>query len=346
MDFIDWPPPFEVLWYIVILLCMIGYAMLDGFDLGVGILHFFVKEDQEKRIFINAIGPVWDGNAVWLVVIIGGLFAGFPFAYSTLFSAFYTPLTVLIAALILRAVAIEFRGKIKSILWKKIWDTVFTLASLCIAFGVGLALGNLINGIPLDQEQYFEGSALEFLKPYPILVGFTTVALFMMHGAIFLVMKTEGELHDKIRSWVNPVIIFFIICYSATTMATLIYYPYMVQHIKERPVLFLIAIASMLAIANIPREMSRRKDGLAFISSCVSMALLMTLYGIGTYPVLVRSSVDPVLNSLTIWNSDASEMTLGILLIVVAVGIPLVVAYGFIAYRVFRGKVKMDSMSY
>jgi cytochrome d ubiquinol oxidase subunit II len=325
---------------------MICYAMLDGFDLGVGILHLFTKEEYERRVFINAIGPVWDGNAVWLIVIIGALFAGFPFAYATLFSTFYTPLTALIAALIMRAVAIEFRGKIVSVIWKKIWDTIFFLASLLIAFGIGVAVGNLVAGIPLDANQDFTGDVFYFFSPYTLLVGLTTVALFTMHGAIFLVMKTEGDLHDKLRMWINPAIIFFIMCYAATTMATLIYQPHMIDQIKERPVLFLVAVASMLAIANVPREISKKNDGWAFISSCASMAFLVTLYALGTFPNLVRSTINPGQFSLTVWNSDASHMTLSILLIVVAIGIPLVIAYGFLLYRIFRGKVRMDSMSY
>jgi cytochrome d ubiquinol oxidase subunit II len=342
----SWLPDLEIAWYLVFVLCMICYAMLDGFDLGVGILHVFAKGDYERRVFVNAIGPVWDGNAVWLIVIIGGLFAGFPRAYATLFSAFYTPLTILIAGLILRAVAIEFRGKIHSPSWRGLWDWAFCLGSLVIAFGIGVALGNLIQGIPLNQNQDFTGNFFTFMGPYPLLVGLTTTALFMMHGAIFLVMKTEGELHDKLRGWVNPTIIFFIICYACTTMATLIYQPHMVQHLQERPVLFLIAIISMLAIANIPREINRKKDGWAFVSSCVSIALLLVLYAIGTFPVIVRSSINPELYSMTVWNSGSSVKTLGFLLGVVAIGIPLVIAYAFLTYRIFRGKVKMDSMSY
>lgn len=346
MSIYDWPPDLEVLWYVVILVSMMSYAMLDGFDLGVGILHIFAKGDNERRIFFNAIGPVWDGNAVWLVVIIGGLFAGFPYAYATLFSAFYTPLTVLIAALILRAVAIEFRSKSESVFWRGLWDTIFFIASLLIAFGVGIGLGNMVVGIPLDENQVYRGNTLEFLKPYPLLVGLTTVALFTMHGAIYLVMKTEGALHDKLRRWVNPAIIFFIICYACTTMATLIYQPHMVQLIHDRPFLFLVAIASMLAIANIPREITRQRDGWAFLSSCMSMVFLLALYAFGTFPMVVRSSVNPAQNSLTIWNSEASHTTLAILLIIVAIGIPLVIAYGFIVYKIFKGKVKMDFMSY
>lgn len=339
-----WTP--EVIWYTVIVLVLIGYAALDGFDLGVGILHFFTKEDYERRIFMNAIGPVWDGNAVWLVVFVGGLFAGFPGAYATLLSAFYTPLTVLIAGLIFRAVAIEFRSKSSSTVWRKIWDLIFSVASFLIAIGIGVALGNLISGIALDENQNYIGDSWSFFTPYTLLIGVTTLACFAMHGAIFLLMKTEGEIHSKVRGWINPTIILFIICYAIATMATLIYQPHMVAHIQNRPILFLVVIGSILAIANIPREIHKGRDAMAFLSSCFNIAFLLALYGIGNFPTLVRSSVDPANKSITVFNAGASHFTLDVLLIIVAIGIPLVLIYIFVVYRVFRGKVKIDSMSY
>ncbi|MDR3623754.1 MAG: cytochrome d ubiquinol oxidase subunit II [Chlamydiales bacterium] len=342
MDLFD----LSVFWYCIIIIAIMCYAMLDGFDLGVGILHLFVKEDYERRVFINAIGPLWDGNAVWLIIILGGLFAGFPYAYATLLSAFYTPVMFFIAGLILRTVAIEFRSKRPSVLWRKFWDFVFFFASLVIGFGAGILMGNFIHGIAINEEQVYMGDFWSFINPYTVLVGITAVACFTMHGALFLVMKTEGELHDKLRSWVNRTIIFFIICYAITTVATLIYQPHMAVRLQERPVLFLVAILSMLAIANIPREINKRRDGRAFLSSAVSIALLLALYGIGMFPVLLRSSINPELYSLTVHNSDASHMTLTVLAIIVLIGLPLVGIYGFITTRIFRGKVKIDHHSY
>jgi cytochrome d ubiquinol oxidase subunit II len=337
---------FHTWWFCVIVLVIIGYTVLDGFDLGVGILHIFTKEDSERRVFMNAIGPVWDGNAVWLVIVVGGLFAGFPGAYATIMSSFYIPITVFIAGLILRAVAIEFRSKQESTAWRKLWDTVFFLASLVIALGAGLLLGNLIQGIPLDENHDFVGSLLHMLTPYALLVGVTAASCFTMHGVLFLVMKTEGALHKKVRSWVNPCIIIFFICYYLTTMATLIYQPHMVARLQDRPYLFIFALLSMLAIANIPRLVSKAKDGLAFFFSCISIASLLVLYGIGMYPVVMRSSINPAENSLTVFNSASSDPTYKILLIIVAIGIPLVLTYCFIVYRTFRGRVKIDRHSY
>ena len=337
---------FHTWWFVVALVAIIGYSVLDGFDLGVGVLHIFAKDDYERRIFLNAIGPVWDGNAVWLVIVVGGLFAGFPGAYAAIMSSFYIPVTVFIAALILRTVAIEFRSKNPSHLWRKSWDTVFFVASSIIAFGVGILLGNMIQGIPLNENHDFTGSLVDLLRPYPLLLGVTSLACFTMHGVLYLVMKTEGPLHDKVRSWVSPCIIFFIVSYYVTTMATLIYQPHMIARLQDRPYLFVFAIISMLAIANIPRLVNLAKDGLAFLFSCISIAALVTLYGIGIYPVLLRSSILPEQNSVTIFNAGSSVLTLKILLIIVAIGVPLVLLYGFIVYRTFRGRVKIDKHSY
>jgi cytochrome d ubiquinol oxidase subunit II len=335
----------SLLWYSVFIIAIIGYATLDGFDLGVGILHPFVKSDYEKRVFINAIGPVWDGNAVWLVVILGALLAGFPYAYATLLSAYYTPVMVFIAGLILRAVAIEFRSKQASKMWRNSWDWLFAIASFTIAFGAGVFIGNLVEGIALDDQQVYRGDFFDFFTPYSLIVGITTVACFAMHGCIFLIMKTERELHQKLRNWVRPLIIFFIISYAITTFATLIWQPHMLTKIQEKPYLFIFVLLSLLAIANIPREIHKGNDGRAFLSSAVSIAFLIVLYGIGMFPTLVRSSLGEA-NSLTVFNSDSSELTLTILLCIVAIGIPLVILYGFIIARVFRGKVRIDDHSY
>lgn len=338
---------FAVFWYIVVIAAITCYAMLDGFDLGVGSLQLFASKDEERRIFLNAIGPVWDGNEVWLVIVVGGLFAGFPYAYATLFSAFYIPLILLISALIFRAVAIEFRSKRPSVIWRSTWDFLFFLASLGIALGVGITLGNLVEGLPLDEYHRYTGKMfLTFTRPYPLLVGVLTVSLFAMHGTIYLIMKTEDELQQKLINWLRPAMIFFIITYATTTMATLIYQGHMIVSIQDRPYLFVVALANMLVIANIPREVSKHNYGWAFISSCLNIAFLLALFAIGTFPYVVRSSVDPLVNSITIIEAAATYKTLIVLTAIVAIGLPLVFAYGFYVYRIFRGKVKLDHMSY
>jgi cytochrome d ubiquinol oxidase subunit II len=336
----------QILWYGVLCVAVIAYVVLDGFDLGVGMLHLFTKEDIERRLMLNAIGPVWDGNEVWIVVVGGALLAGFPPAYATLCSVFYTPLMMFLAGIIFRAVAIEFRSKLHHGKWRNCWDWVFSLGSYMITFVVSVLLGNLVDGIPLNAEGDFSGSFWIFFTPYTVLMGITGIALFMMHGAIYLNMKTEGKFHQKMRKWSTRSMVFFIVTYICLTLATVIGKPHMHIQMKSRPYLYGVAILAMLCIANIPRMLRKTWDGWAFISSCFSITFLFALFGIGTYPVLIRSSIDPVNNSLTIYNASSSDLTLKILLIIAAIGIPLVIAYGFWIYRIFKGKVKLDASSY
>jgi len=335
----------NTIWFILIGVLLTGYAILDGFDLGVGALHLFTKEDMDRRILINAIGPVWDGNEVWLVTGGGALFAAFPHVYATVFSGFYVPFMLLLFVLIFRAVAIEFRSKRESKRWRSMWDKAFSFSSIFIAFLMGVALGNIIVGIPVDVTKEYVGGLFNLLNPYAILIGITTVALFMMHGAIYLVMKTEGMLQNIVRGWVNNTIIFFVITYVTSTMVTLIYYPHMAEVFKNNPHLFLIALLNMLAIANIPRQIHHKREFRAFLSSCTSIAALLTVFAIGLFPNFVISSIDPAFN-LNIYNAASSQKTLSIMLTIAIIGIPFVLAYTISIYWVFRGKVKIDSMSY
>lgn len=336
----------ETLWYAVIGISVLLYTVLDGFDLGVGALHLLARNDQQRRIFINSIGPVWDGNEVWLVIIMGGLFAGFPNVYATIFSGFYSLLMFLIAGLMFRAVAIEFRSKRESPIWRKTWDVVFSFASILVAFMLGVLIGNMIHGIPLDAEQNYVGDFSYFFHPYCVLVGITTTALFAMHGATYLNMKTEGETHATIQKWIQPAIFMFLFWYVATTIATLIYMPHMLETFHKSPWLFIFPLLSFFSILNIPYQIRKQNSGWAFLSSALSIALLLVLYGLGTYPVIVPSTLEPALHSLTIYNTASTPKTLGILMIVVAIGVPLVLAYGFWVYHIFRGKVKLDKSSY
>jgi cytochrome d ubiquinol oxidase subunit II len=333
-----------VVWYFVMGLATLAYTVLDGFDLGVGALHLFARTDEQRRIFLNAIGPVWDGNEVWIVIMMGGLFAGFPNAYATVFSGFYTLLMFLIAGLIFRAVAIEFRSKRESPRWRSLWDVVFSLASILVGFVIGVLLGNMIEGIPLNAEQDYIGTFSQFFRPYSVIVGITSVALFAMHGTIYLAMKTEGAAHAVVRRWINRAILSFVFWYLATTVATLIYMPHMVDRFIETPILFAVPLLAFLSIFNIHYQVNKGNDGWGFISSSLSIALLLALFSIGTFPTIVRSTIEG--NSVTIYNAASSQKTLSILLIVVAIGIPLVLAYGAWVYHIFRGKVRLEKSSY
>lgn len=336
----------EMLWYGIIGVAILFYTVLDGFDLGVGALHLLARTDRQRREFLNSIGPVWDGNEVWIVIVMGGLFAGFPNTYASVFSAFYTPFMVLIAGLIFRAVAIEFRSKRESASWRKTWDAVFAFSSIVVAFVLGLVLGNVIEGIPIDSNQDFVGTFSDFFRPYSILVGIFGISLFAMHGAIYLLMKTEGETHELVRRWIYPAMGVFLFFYFMVTLTTVMFNPHMTQSFADRPYFLIFPVLSFLAIANVPYQVRKGNDGWAFISSCASIGSLLILFGLGTFPTLVLSTISPETNSLTIFNTASSQKTLGILLIVVAIGVPLVLAYGFWVYRIFRGKVRLDSSSY
>lgn len=333
------------IWFILVGVLFTGYILLDGFDLGVGALHLLTRKDEHRRIMINAIGPVWDGNEVWLVTGGGALFAAFPEVYATVFSGFYIPFMLLLAALIFRAVAIEFRSKRPGRVWRQAWDVSFFSGSLLSSFLLGVTIGNFAWGVPLGPDREFAGTFFGLLNPYALLMGVTTVALFMMHGSIYVVMKTEGELHEQARGWVNNCIIFFIMCYAMVTVATLLYVPHMAEALRRHPELFVVALVNMMAIANIPREIHHGNDGRAFLSSCASMISLMALYGLNSFPYLVYSLPNPE-HSLTAYNAASSTKTLGIMLTIALVGVPIVLAYTISIYWIFRGKVKLDRTSY
>jgi len=335
----------NTIWFVLVGVLLTGYAILDGFDLGVGALHLLVKEDRDRRILINAIGPVWDGNEVWLVTGGGALFAAFPLVYAEIFSGFYLAFMLLLCTLIFRAVSIEFRSKQPARWWRQMWDTGFSVGSIGASLLIGVALGNIAWGIPLTPDHSYAGGFLDLLRPYPLMVGLTTVALFAMHGAIYLVMKTEGELHDRVRGWVRWTIIVFILCHVSTTLATLLFVPHMTEAFKHHPLLLAIPVLNGLAIANIPREMHHGRAFRAFLSSCASMAAMMLLFGIGMHPNMVFSN--PVAeHSMTIYNASSSPRTLRIMLIIAGLGLPIVLAYTASIYWIFRGKVKLDESSY
>lgn len=334
----------NITWFILIAILFTGYAILDGFDLGIGALHLLVKGDTDRRVMINSIGPVWDGNEVWLVTGGGALFAAFPHVYATIFSGFYQALMLLLAVIIFRAVSIEFRSKRESTKWRNGWDIAFSVSSILIALLFGVALGNVIIGLPVQADYELRMTVIDLLRPYPLLVGITTVALFTMHGAIYGIMKTEGELQKKLRSWVNTTIITFVVLYVLTTMVTLVFVPQMISNLKEYPILFVLALLNALAIANIPREIHHGREFRAFLSSCASIAALLALFALGIFPNIVPAEV--VENSLNIYNAASSKKTLEIMFIIALIGMPFVISYTIAIYWIFRGKVKLNNMSY
>lgn len=336
---------YNIWWFLVFGGVISGYAILDGFDLGAGALHLFLKKEQSRRIALNAIGPVWDGNEVWLVIGGGALFAGFPIAYAAIFSAFYIPFMVFLMGIIFRAVAIEFRSKEPMLWWRKTWDIIYSVASIIIALSLGLMLGNVAYGIPLNEQKEFAGDWLSFFNPFSILVAITTLALFMMHGAIYLTMKTENRLYAKMRILCNNFIIFFVLSFVITTLYTLLYIPHLSDFFRTSPVAFIIPTIMVLSIANIPRQMKIGKYRYAFLSSALTIALLLVMVAVEVFPFLLYSSINQQ-NSITAHNAAASAKTMKILLTIAVIGTPLVGIYTTFVFWTFKGKVKLDEMSY
>lgn len=332
-------------WFLVVGGLFSGYAILDGFDLGAGALHLFLKKEESRRIALNAIGPVWDGNEVWLVIGGGALFAGFPVVYASMFSGMYIPFMLFLFALIFRAISIEFRSKEPMKWWRQMWDVSYSVSSILLAFLLGVVLGNVLQGIALGENFEFQGHWLEFLNPYALMVGMTTVALFSMHGAIYLTMKTEGRLFAKVTLLLRRAIIFFVVSFSIITLYTLIYIPHLSDDFKQSPALFIVPVLAFLSIANVPRLAAKRKYRRAFIFSSITVALLLVLVAIELYPVMIISTIDPQYD-LTIYNAASSEKSLKIMLIMAAIGTPMVAAYTAFVFWTFRGKVKLDETSY
>ncbi len=332
-------------WFLVFGAVISGYAILDGFDLGAGALHLFLKKETSRRIALNAIGPVWDGNEVWLVIGGGALFAGFPVAYAAVFSAFYLPAMIFLIGLIWRAVAIEFRSKEPGKMWRLTWDIVYSFACIVVTLSLGLMLGNVAMGLPLNEEKEFTGSMLTFFNPFSIMVAVTTLALFMTHGAIYLAMKTENRLYTKLTILAKNFNIFFLLCFGLTTLYTLLYIPHLSDRIKSNPAYFVFPAIMLLAIANIPRQLKKGNYRFAFVSSSVTIASLLIAVAVEVFPNLLLASNDAA-NSITIQNAASSPKTMKTLLIIALVGTPLVAVYTSFVFWTFKGKVKLDEMSY
>ena len=334
-----------MIWFGLLGVLLAGYAVLDGFDLGVGILHPLARTDRERRLFINSIGPLWDGNEVWLVTFGGALFAMFPEAYATIFSGFYLALMLLLVCLVLRAVSLEMRGKGESPRWRRFWDGGFFVSSLVATLLFGVAVGNAVKGIPLSPRGDYLGSFLGLLHPYPLLVGLLAVALFAMHGAMYLFLKTEGEVQERLGPWLWHTWGVYLVLYLLVTIFTLIAVPRVVDNFKAFPWVAVVVVLNVLAIANIPRAIFRRQYGLAFLSSTLTIVCMVGLFGLAMYPNLVTAS-NGAEYSLTMARAASSEKTMKIGLLIVAIGMPFVLTYTAVIYWTFRGKVKLDEHAY
>ncbi len=333
---------FQVIWFILWGVLWAVYFMLDGFDLGAGILHPFVaRGDGERRVVVNSVGPVWDGNEVWLITAGGATFAAFPTTYALMFSYLYTPLLLILFALIFRGVAFEFRGKGEGESWKRGWDAAIFIGSLVPALLFGVAFGNIFQGLPMDARGY-QGSLLALLNPYGILTGAFFVLLFMEHGALWLSMRAGDQVGERSKRLTGS--LWYILLAAAvaflayTGFATDLYFNYMTA-----PVLFVVPAVAVLSLLGIKFFSSRGSYRKAFLCSCAAI-LGVTFTGIaGLYPNLIPSSIDPTY-SLTAFNSSSSIYTLRIMTVVAAIFVPIVIAYQVWIYRIFSHKVTVEDV--
>ena len=336
----------NVVWYVLFVVIIAGYLIMDGFDLGVGILHpFLAKNDTERRISLNSIGPVWDGNEVWLVLGGGALFAAFPMVYASLFSGFYMAMMLVLLVLILRTVAIEFRSKRPSARWRSTWDWVFFASSFGIALLLGVAFGNIMGGVLLDGQGNIGGTILNLLNPYALLVGLTTVFMLATHGAIYLSMKADGELLARVKRWMPRLMVVFFVLNTILVIWTVAAHELIADRYLQQPWLVIFPAAALLAVVAAWFMVKRGRYFVAFLLSSAMIAGLLFSAAIGLYPNLLVSSIDTAYN-LTIFNAASQPNTLTVMLIMALIGMPFVLLYTAGVYYFFRGKVQLTPQSY
>ena len=332
----------QITWFILWGVLWGVYFMLDGFVMGAGMLHNLIgKSDGDKRVMINTIGPIWEGNEVWLVTAGGVTFAAFPTTYALMFSYLYSALFILLCALIVRGVSYEFRSKEDHPTWKKGWDSAIMVGNFLPALLFGVAIGNIFEGLPMDSAGY-HGSLLSLLNPYGLLTGLLFVSLFMVHGALYLTVKTTGQLSKRSQSTANnlwPILLVVAVAFLVyTNFATSLY----VNYLAHPPLMVvpLLAVAALLAIRLFSAQ---GKPLAAFTASSLTILMVVATAITGLFPNLIPSSIDPA-SSLTLYNSSSSPYTLKLMLIVVAVFIPIIIGYKIWIYRIFRAPVREEEV--
>jgi cytochrome d ubiquinol oxidase subunit II len=331
----------NTIWFILIAVLFTGFFFLEGFDYGVGILlPFLTKEDQERRIIVNTIGPFWDANEVWLITAGGAMFAAFPHWYATLFSGFYLPLFLILLALILRGVAFEFRSKDSRPAWRRMWDWMIFLGSLIPAFLWGVAMANLIRGVPINQNMTYVGGFWNLLNPFALISGITSTTFFALHGANFLTLKTSNEVmnrtsHAAARLW--PVAL------AAILLAAVVGYYTTDIFTRAGVVSLILPLLAILAIPVAGWTIRLGQSGRAFALVGVSIALSTVTLFMNLFPNVMISSLDPAAWSLTIYNAASSAYTLRVMSIIALIFIPVVLAYQAWSYYIFRKRITSSS---
>lgn len=331
----------NILWFILISVLFIGFFFLEGFDFGVGILlPFMGKNDTERRIVINTIGPVWDGNEVWLITAGGAIFAAFPNWYATLFSGFYLALFFILVALIIRGVAFEFRSSDRSPRWRSTWDWSIFIGSVLNAILWGVAVTNLLRGVPINAKMQYAGTFFDLLSPYTLIGGLTTLFLFTLHGALYLTLKTEGELVERAWSIAKKVsivaLVVLVVLAAMTYFQTDLY-----ASIPATLGIVVCALAMVLTVI----FTYMKAHGKAFIASGLTIASLVVSVFLGLFPRVMVSSLNPEW-SLNIYNASSSPYTLKIMTFVALTLVPIVFAYQIWSYWVFRKRVTAKDVHY
>ena len=322
-------------WFIVIAVLWTGFFILEGFDFGVGMLHSVVGQDEAgRRAAINTIGPLWDGNEVWLIVAGAAMFAAFPGWYATMFSALYLALALLLASLIIRGVAFEYRGKRDAARWRRTWDVLLTVGSLLAPLLIGVGLADLLHGLPINSAQNYTGSFWTLLQPYALFTGVTLVLICVLHGATFLSLKTTGDMHERSQSIARTVAPFT----AAAVVGFAIW-----THVTSSTTFFLrpLELLAIIAILAAVWLVYARRDGFAFTATAVTMASCILSIFVGLYPNVMVSSTNPAYN-LTVHNTASNPYSLDAMTIVVLIFLPLVLAYQSWTYYVFRRRVSRD----
>ena len=328
----------ETLWFVLIAVLWIGFFFLDGFDFGVGILLPFVsKDDVDRRVMINTIGPTWDGNEVWLLTAGGATFAAFPEWYATMFSGFYLPLFLVLLGLIIRGVAFEYRSKDHKPEWRAAWDWAIFVGSLLPALLFGVAFGNLVRGLEIDAAGEYVGGFWSLLNPYSLVMGVASLTLFTLHGALFLSMKTKGEVHDRVAAVSKPL--------STVTFAVLavaMIWTYTQAGGAVVPGLLpFAAIVLLVAMAWLVRT---DQHGWAFTATGLTIISIVAAIFAGMYPNVMTSTINPDY-SLTVFNASSSHNTLVIMSIVALIFVPIVLGYQTWSYWVFRKRIGREDVT-
>jgi cytochrome d ubiquinol oxidase subunit II len=336
-----WP----AIWFVLVGVLLAVYAALDGFDLGAGVLHLFVRRDEERRTVLNAIGPVWDGNEVWLLTGGGALFAAFPEVYATVFSGFYLAMMLVLVALITRAVGIEFRSRLPGAGWRRFWDVAFGVASALAAILLGCALGNLVRGLPLDARHEYGGGLPGLLNPHGLLCGVAALALFMFHGALYLATRTDGALRDRARGWAGR--LFPVVAGVLAMLAAWVALRdrHILANFGRAPALAVVPALVPAALIGARRLSGRGRDVAALLCSAAAIVALAATAFVEMFPNLVLALNDPA-NSLTIRNAASSPRTHRIMFVIALTGLPLVIAYTAAIYWIFRKPVRVDADGY